>query len=543
MANVNRVKRGITKKFKRWGLSLKKESLSALLEESAECTEEGEFEQLLEALGEQLLSQKLSTPVITLDQIAPLISQIQNKADDVEPEDENLLSLENAFDAKRYRYKQVGKQFVPIPNGPIHGSAADLATVFVTRFELLLQRTLRHAIFRKSTLASATARRADRGSSDEDEENEDGDRSLTTTSELIGTRSRKCVFGMLCELQEGRIHLQDTAGTVQIDLRNLKQQTLGLFTFNCFVLCAGTMNMNTNLFEVESIGFPPYEVRRKTLSTFNNLSAVPLQRQQAVLQLEQTSEEDTFIFMSNVHLDDAATMAKLTAVFDGYANVDVPPTLFVLMGNFTARKLGSKPGDMKLLQSLFDSLCGLLLNRYRDTLCANCDFVFVPGPSDQLVGGVLPQPPLIYSLCRKFHEANERGDLHVHFQSNPFRIRFGTQEIVVFRQDLLQKMRRNCVVVPKVSESTDMTNHLCKTILDQAHLCPLPLQICPLYWNYSHALALYPSPHLVVLGDTAEGYKWKYEDSHVVCPGSFSTNDSWIVYRPCDKFVDFSRLS
>lgn len=329
---------------------------------------------------------------------------------------------------------------------------------------------------------------------------------------------------------------------MQLDLRTIKQKTLGLFTFNCFVLCAGVMNASTNLFEVESIGFPPYEPRKKTLATFNNLSHVPLQRRQRVLELEQSSEEDTMIFMSDVHLDDAATMQKLTAVFDGYAAVDTPPTLFVLMGNFTARKLGSKPGDMRVLATLFDNLCALLLNRYRDTLCANCDFVFVPGPSDPNIGGALPQPPLIYSLCRKFHEANERGDLHVHFESNPFRIRFGTQEMVVFRADLLQKMRRNCVVLPKVSEDAHLTSHLCKTILDQAHLCPLPLQICPLNWNYSHALGLYPAPHLVVLGDTAERYKWKYEDSHVVCPGSFATNDSWIVYRPCDKFVDFSGL-
>eukprot|EP01083_Nonionella_stella_P059378 155352_1 len=99
-----------------------------------------------------------------------------------------------------------------------------------------------------------------------------------------------------------------------------------------------------------------------------------------------------------------------------------------------------------------------------------------------------------------------------------FRIRFGTQEIVVFRQDLLAKMRRNCVVTPKLEDAVDLSNHLAKTILDQSHLCPLPLQICPLYWNYSHALNLYPSPDLIVLGDTHKDYIWKYEDSQIVCP-------------------------
>merc|ERR1712096_245460 len=88
--------------------------------------------------------------------------------------------------------------------------------------------------------------------------------------------------------------------------------------------------------------------------------------------LEQRSEEDTFNFLSNVFLDEAESMPRLTALLDGYAAVEVPPTLIVSKGNFTARKLGSKPGDMRLLASLLDSLCALLVGRYKNTLCAHC---------------------------------------------------------------------------------------------------------------------------------------------------------------------------
>ena len=66
--------------------------------------------------------------------------------------EDDLLSLENAFDAKRYKYKAVGKQFFAVKNGPIHGSANDLSAIFIERYELLLQRTLRHKAFRKSNL-------------------------------------------------------------------------------------------------------------------------------------------------------------------------------------------------------------------------------------------------------------------------------------------------------------------------------------------------------------------------------------------------------
>merc|ERR1712228_1143755 len=283
--------------------------------------------------------------------------------------------------------------------------------------------------------------------------------------------------------------------------------------------------------------------RKKTIKTFNNLNFLPFDKQQIMMELEQKSEDDTFVFMSNIYLDQNETFDKLSKLFDGYSyDVDVSPILFVFMGNFTKKKLGSNPNDMKLLSSLFDKLCDLLINKYANTLCQTSDFIFIPGPNDQLIGNLLPQPHLIRSLCKKFNHYSENGRIAVHFQSNPFRIRFGTQEIVVFRHDLLQKMRRNCVIVPELEESKDLTNHLCKTILDQSHLCPLPLQICPIYWNYSHSLLLYPSPHLIVLGDTNDDYMWKYNDSQVVCPGNFTTNGSFIAYTPFNKNVDFSKV-
>lgn len=38
---------------------------------------------------------------------------------------------------------------------------------------------------------------------------------------------------------------------------------------------------------------------------------------------------------------------------------------------------------------------------------------------------------------------------------------------------------------------------LVATIIHQSHLCPLPLSIQPIIWNYDHCLHLYPTPHTV----------------------------------------------
>jgi DNA polymerase alpha/epsilon subunit B len=43
---------------------------------------------------------------------------------------------------------------------------------------------------------------------------------------------------------------------------------------------------------------------------------------------------------------------------------------------------------------------------------------------------------------------------------------------------------------------------LCGTLLQQSHLCPLPLDSQAVYWQYDVALRLYPLPDLLVVADS-----------------------------------------
>ena len=48
---------------------------------------------------------------------------------------------------------------------------------------------------------------------------------------------------------------------------------------------------------------------------------------------------------------------------------------------------------------------------------------------------------------------------HCHFPSNPCRIQFGSRQIVIFREDLLQKMSRNAIKIPDPEKfSEDVRN-------------------------------------------------------------------------------------
>jgi DNA polymerase epsilon subunit 2 len=131
---------------------------------------------------------------------------------------------------------------------------------------------------------------------------------------------------------------------------------------------------------------------------------------------------------------------------------------------------------------------------------------------------------------------------HVHFTTNPCRLRLFTKEIVIFRDDIANKMRRHCFKPPIDDEDFEVTHHLVKTICDEAHLCPLPLNIQPIYWNYDQALWLNPLPDFLVLADRYDQYKHKYTGCIVFNPGSFPTDSSFAEFIPSQNEVQFFNI-
>nr|BAD10772.1 DNA polymerase epsilon subunit B-like protein [Oryza sativa Japonica Group] len=79
------------------------------------------------------------------------------------------------------------------------------------------------------------------------------------------------------------------------------------------------------------------------------------------------------------------------------------------------------------------------------------------------------------------------------------------------------------------------SSELVATITHQSHLCPLPLTVQPIIWNYDHCLRLYPTPHTIVLGDKSEQKAFKYAGITCFNPGSFANDSSFAAYRPCTK--------
>lgn len=83
-------------------------------------------------------------------------------------------------------------------------------------------------------------------------------------------------------------------------------------------------------------------------------------------------------------------------------------------------------------------------------------FLFVPGPNDPWSSDLLPRRPIPSTFTQRL--SNKIA--HAVFGSNPCRIKFMGQEIVVFREDLMAKMVRNLVGVKPDLESADLKRYV-----------------------------------------------------------------------------------
>ncbi|RUS31919.1 Pole2 protein [Jimgerdemannia flammicorona] len=337
---------------------------------------------------------------------------------------------------------------------------------------------------------------------------------------------------MLTQLQEGKVHLEDTDGNIELDLSACKTGT-GLYTDNCFVLAEGTYT-DGDVFRVDEMGLPPPERRSVTSSAFGHLDFLgtpgPIVDETILEQEEKANSDIAFVIISDVWLDQPKTMSSLRTIFEGYADALVP-LAFILIGNFVSKPFLYSGTDSIKYKDSFNALADLILEF--PTLATYSYFVFVPGSHDPWSGNTLPRPPIPDFFTGKLRNKVKK----VCFTSNPCRVKYCTQEIVIFRDDILGKLRRNTLIPPNLEdEEEDITKHLIRTILDEGHLCPLPMHIRPIFWAYDHALRLYPMPHVLVLADRCENYGVTYEGSHCINPGSFPNSDfTWSIYYPATR--------
>ncbi|GAA5970423.1 hypothetical protein JCM8115_004552 [Rhodotorula mucilaginosa] len=363
---------------------------------------------------------------------------------------------------------------------------------------------------------------------------------LTTIKNLLGRQGGHfLLFGLLTRMEDNEFYLEDLDDKVKLDLSEATPES-GLFTEGSFVLVDGDFGYDS-VFKVAEIGHPPSERRDEAMKIhghhdFLGVGVVSAAEEADLIAAEQSPHHETsFILLSDLHLDNPRVMTALGEVLSAYNDMDEKsvPKLFVLCGNFRSRPWLFNGEAMRDYTDLFASLAGLLASF--ETLLACSHFLLVPGPTDPWSSAALPRPPLPTALLKPLLSKVP----NVTLGSNPCRIRWFSQEIVIFRDDLMGRMMRNAVRFPAEEgggtggRKGDLRKALVQTVLDQAHLAPLPISVRPVLWDYDHALRLYPMPTTLVLADSFEPYKLVYERCLVFNPGSFHRKRfGWSTYHP-----------
>jgi len=479
-------------------------------------------ESWIEKILSQVEKQKLKTSMVDLPTLEQAVSECTAAAQGLDEDD--LLNLINCFDVPRFTFSTERKKF--LPDNRMGKSSPELLPpaglknqIFLDRYTMLQQRTARHDLF----TGSATVEKKYH---------------LKPVEFLLGTTNRLddvIVLGMLTQLKYGCYYLEDPSGVVKLDMTETKFHT-GLYTENCFVLAEGWYD--DEVFHVLALGFPPAESNAITRKYFGNTnffggpSETTLKVNEKMLKAESSNTEAMFVFLSDVWLDEVEVQNKLSQLFEGY--MEMPPTAFVFCGNFLNNRSSGAAFNNSLKEHL--KMLGEMLTENFHSLAVQSKFLFIPGPADPGSANIFPRPPLPSHLTSELRQMLPNAE----FLSNPARIQYCTQQIVVFREDVVTKMCRNSIYFP---ETGDIPSHFAKTITCQGHLAPLPLHTSPVYWDFDRSMYLYPLPDLVVTADKFQPFTAQNLDCKVINPGSFMRQEfSFKTFIPSTQSVEDSQI-
>jgi DNA polymerase epsilon subunit 2 len=121
---------------------------------------------------------------------------------------------------------------------------------------------------------------------------------------------------------------------------------------------------------------------------------------------------------------------KLQRVFEGFESTAAEgevDLLFILMGNFVSTPARS-PGGREAVTSAFSALADAIASCPR--IAQQAKFLIVPGPQDPGINNALPRRPVPEEFAKELKKKVQ----HLTLASNPCRVRFFTQEIVLFRE-------------------------------------------------------------------------------------------------------------
>ncbi|EMD40775.1 hypothetical protein CERSUDRAFT_45107 [Gelatoporia subvermispora B] len=518
--------RTIIKVFRKYSHSLGPEALEFLesLLDAHEVSDE-DVEYSVEWIAKEYNRQDDAQMKVSLEILKRVYETFQGSRDS-HAADQDMLDPEShlhfvdAFDMPLWHWSTERSSFEKAAGPLTVSSSADSRILAMrNRLDVIRQAVLRNDHFSPSTIPSRDREHL---------------LTLRSTKQLLGRPGERfLLLGMLTYSKEGKLCLEDQDGSVELDFSQLDQPSEGLFTEGCVAMVEGEYTEDTTLIVI-AIGHPPCESRETARSIYGHVdflgrgSTTLLEDTQLATRLRLELPDLSFFVLSDVWLDRPETFSGLQLMFQHCIDNHFIPKVIILCGNFSSKGISKNSArEVKRYQENFDVLADCIVQYPLITRYTH--FVFVPGSLDITVNSVLPRRPLLSSLVSRLKSRVPK----VHFATNPCRIKFCDQEIVIFREDLMTKMLRNLVGVKPDVRNDDLKRF---SILDQSHLSPLTYSIQATLSDFDHALRLYPLPTALVLADKSDRFEMTYEGCHVFNPGSFvGKSFAFSAYTPARR--------
>lgn len=507
---------------------------------------------------------------VMLDAAAPSVSST------IDPK--RYLTYIDAYDQPIYHFSHLRSTFEHSVKKPsLFPEAVAKPQLWLERYHFLKARILRHESFQAPSFA-----------------NQSGTfHKLTSIKNLLGRQGKSfMLFGLLTTGVDSNYYLEDADDSVRLDFTGASCGG-GWFCPGCFVLVDG-LYTEDETFLVSVMGQPPPELRETTRDVYSGLDLLGIgiekSQERHLARAEQSYRGARIIFCADCHLDNPRSIKAIKSMLSSYEvlNSGDLPLAIVMMGNFISHAHHAN-GSSTIYKELWDNLAATLEEFPK--LCASARFVFIPGSNDPWsLGGISVVPRK--TIPKSFVNRIQRVCKDVVFGSNPSRLNYFTQEIVLYRDDMVERLRRNNITMKRpaveleehpVDDADDQVlmhddgqtqldtqaqvfltpadqtassspalptpaekqpievvtgRTLIRTILDQSHLSPFPLNVRPIYWSYSSSLRLFPAPSVLVLADTAvPAFAITYNGTVAINPGKicWGKEGGWMEYSPATR--------
>lgn len=490
---------------------------------------------------------------------------------------------------------------------------------FNQRFFLILNRLSRDDNFQKASFSSIAAIHTSLQNSSAITYE------ITLIKNVLGRDGNRFVmFGLLSKNANGNYILEDSSDHIELNLTQTYKTEGSFYSTGMMVIVdgiysasGGSMSNDANVisgcFHVSNIAQPPAEKRDASMEAYGNLDFMGIHSEvhtkySSVLKidkllkkklsmLEKTLVDHKLILLGcNVHLDDPKVLTGLKKFFTTLeenledqhdVTSDEKHRVIVMTGSFVSQSLTSTNASVSSISSSedyknnFDNFAEMLSNFPLVVKC--CRFVLIPGPNDpwqstfsygKSSSTVLPQAPVPKVFLTRLERLLPKGSLILGW--NPMRINYVSQEIVLYRDDLMNKLKRNDIVfehdleveralLEKVETGEDQNvenilsdevhlsskikqaRKLVKTILDQATLQPFLRDLKVVNPNYQAAMRLEPLPTTLMLFDSRfECFEVTYNGCKVANMGNLISNQNarcinYAEYSPSNKKYAFKQ--